>query len=217
MFSGMYTIVIHMDQRSHQVWGDHLHQTLLAGGISYFWVLQECLASAQIKRMVGKISLGSRPTTVDGSLDVSTSFAFPMWAFIVDTSLRTLGSHKLCSCSCHKTVWGKAIHSSHYRLSLTGTWVRSTRTSSIAQSDVANLERTALNEIGPASWRLYSRVYCLEKTETWGCSSFSKQNASPNFGSCSYTTVRDRDYSSRVCFWNIGNGAEVSEAPRDSW
>ena len=156
----MYTIVIHMDHKSHQVWGNHLHQILLAGGISDLWVLQECLAIAQVKRMVGDISLGSEPITVDGSLDVSSSIAFSIWESILDSSIRTLRSHKLCSCSCHKTVWGKAIHSSHCRLSLIGTWVWPTRTSLVAQSDVANLERTAHNEIGLVSRRLYSGVHC---------------------------------------------------------
>ena len=84
---------------------------------------------------------------------------------ILDTSFRTMGSDQLRPCSYHKTIRGKAIHSTHCRLSFTETRVWPTRTSSVAQSDVANLERTRQNEIGSDSRRLHSRICCVEKAE----------------------------------------------------
>ena len=166
--------------------------------------------------MVGNIDPGSRSTTMDGPLDVPTFVAFPMWGSILDTSLWIVGSDQLCPCSCHKTVRDKAMHPSHRWISLTRVQVWPTGASSVAQSDDANVERSTQNEIRLDSRRMHFGVYYLEKTEDIKCSSSSRQNASLNFGSCSCTTINDRDYQIRVCFREIENGAEVSETPRNS-
>ena len=162
--------------------------------------------------MVGIISSGSRPTTVDGFLDVSTSVTFPIWGSILDTSLQTMKSDQLYSYPCHKTIRGKAVYPNRCRISLVGTRVWPTKTSLVAQSDDANLEGSTQNEIGLDSRRVYSRVYCLEKAEDRGCSPSSSQNASLNSRSCSHTTIESRDCQIRVCFREIGNGAKVLKA-----
>ena len=91
--------------------------------------------------MVCIISSGSESTTMDGSVDISTPVAFSMWKFVLDTSLRTIRNDQLCLYPCHKKIWGKAIYLGHSRVSFIGTYVRLTRTSSVAQPDDASLER----------------------------------------------------------------------------
>ena len=120
MFPGMCAFVVHIDQKPHQVWKNHLHQTLLADGISDLRVLQECLAIAQDRGMVGNISSWSWPTTVDGPLDVLTSVIFSMWGSILDTFFQATKSViSYAPVLAIRQFEGKAIHPSLRRISLT--------------------------------------------------------------------------------------------------
>ena len=85
MFLRMGIAIVYMDQESYLVWRNHFHKVLLFKGSSDYWVLLEHLATTRDRTIVGFISLRSKSTTVDGSVDVSTPIIIPMWKSILDT------------------------------------------------------------------------------------------------------------------------------------
>ena len=212
----MCTTAIYLDQKPYPLWRHRFHKILLSRGSSYHRVLLEYLAHIQDRRMVGFINSESESTPMDGPMDVSTPTIIPMWELTLGTPFRTLGNDQLCSTFCFEAILGKTVCSCYWWVSLIKNHLWPIQEDSGAKPGYASMERPTPNKIEPISRRLHSEVYCLEKTEDWGSSFSSRQNASSNFSSYSRTTVRDRDYHIRVCFRKIENGAEVSEAPRDS-